>query len=258
MVRNLEAKETLSALRQEARRLKAELALCQEQAVLLQRAAAQARESERERLTLELHDGAVQALVSAHQYLAALESQVEITSPLKPLVARALTQVRQALSEARDLINSHPPALPASTLASALESELADFRAGGSCVVEFVARPFRLEPERELALYRIFQEALSNVRRHAQAPRLRVELELTPPHVLLQVRDWGRGFDPQGADAAALGGRGLASMRRRAELLGGRCQLESSPGQGTTVLCQVPAGPWSEVELGAYPDSHRR
>lgn len=243
MARNLEAKETLSALRQEAERLRAELALCQEKASLLQRAAAQARESERERLVRELHDDVTPFLVAAHQYLQILEVQMEQSSSLRPLATRALTQVRRALAEARDLINSHPPALPASTLVSAMEQELADFGAGGSCVVEFVARPFRLEPEREAALYRIFQEALTNVRKHARATRLRVELELAPPHVLLQVQDWGKGFFIPGQEMVSGGGRGLLNMKRRAERLGGCCEVTSVPGQGTTVWCQLPAGP---------------
>ena len=88
----------------------------------------------------------------------------------------------------------------------------------------------------ENSLYRLVQEALNNVCRHAAASRVEVSLRRRRGSLLLRVSDDGRGFDP----AASPGGMGLIFMRERAELLGGSFRLESAPGQGTTLTLEVP------------------
>jgi signal transduction histidine kinase len=105
---------------------------------------------------------------------------------------------------------------------------------------EAIGMEARLSPEVETSLYRIVQEALSNVILHAQATRVDVLLEKRGDKVIAIVEDNGTGFDPF---AAAQRGRlGLAGMRERAEMLGGSLIIESRPGSGTTLLVEMPYG----------------
>ena len=123
-----------------------------------------------------------------------------------------------------------------------------DFHTGGDLETR------RLPHELETTLYRIAQEALTNVARHAQAKRVSVLLERRPGYVSLIVEDDGRGFDAPGTPAAPAGaGRlGLLGMQERARLAGGTLTIESAPGAGATVFARLPlmpAGPAAE-ELG--------
>src|SRR5262245_50281693 len=94
----------------------------------------------------------------------------------------------------------------------------------------------RLPPEVETTLYRIAQEALNNVAKHAAAKHVEIILERRPDAVLLIVEDDGRGFDASGIHG---GGFGLVGMRERAALVGASLEIESTPGQGTTVLMRI-------------------
>ncbi|NLG27828.1 MAG: sensor histidine kinase, partial [Chloroflexi bacterium] len=98
----------------------------------------------------------------------------------------------------------------------------------------------RAAPDTELAVYRVVQEALTNVARHAEATRVDVVLTRRDGRVIAIVEDDGAGFDPSGAGDGQ--GLGLVGMRERAELLGGTLTVESSPGQGTTIYLEVPDG----------------
>src|SRR5262249_61452040 len=99
--------------------------------------------------------------------------------------------------------------------------------------------PLPLLPELEVALFRVAQEALTNVAKHAGASRVGLTLTYLDDVVLLDVRDDGAGFDPAGND----GGFGLTSMRQRLLRVAGRLENESSPGEGTAVNATVPAPP---------------
>ena len=95
----------------------------------------------------------------------------------------------------------------------------------------------RLHPDIETAFFRVFQEALRNVGRHARAGRADVSLDFTPQRMTLTIRDDGVGFDPAGAAALALGGHyGLLGARERAEAVGARLVVESAVGQGTKIV----------------------
>jgi signal transduction histidine kinase len=100
----------------------------------------------------------------------------------------------------------------------------------------------RLPAAIETALFRVTQEALSNVRKHAGGGRLALALELRARVIHLEIRDWGRGFAPGRVMANAHAGEhvGLASMQERVALLGGRCVIRSRPGAGTRVRVDVP------------------
>jgi signal transduction histidine kinase len=102
----------------------------------------------------------------------------------------------------------------------------------------------RLSPEAEITLYRVAQEALANVRKHAGRARVRVRLKRWNGAVRLEVRDWGRGFDPQAVRPTAEGEHvGLTGMRERMELLGGKLEVRSGPDHGTTIRASLPLPP---------------
>ena len=114
-------------------------------------------------------------------------------------------------------------------------------------VTGFGSGSLRLPPEVETCLYRIAQEALNNVYKHAQAARVSVVLERRDGDAVLVVEDDGVGFD--GADVASWQGDrgiGLVGMRERAALLGGSVEFESAPGKGTTIFARVPVAPQPE------------
>jgi two-component system NarL family sensor kinase len=162
--------------------------------------------------------------------------------------ARELT--RLTLDEARAAINGlRPPVLDDLGLADGLAS-LA--RSIGAVEVTADVEDCQLPEHVEIAVYRIAQEALQNVVKHAHARHATLELHQAGPQVWLRVSDSGRGFDPAvspppgGAAASSPGGDGgsgygLHSMAERAELVGGQLEIVSSPGRGTTVTARVPA-----------------
>jgi signal transduction histidine kinase len=134
----------------------------------------------------------------------------------------------------------HPSVLFDLGLAEALRSEAERFAGAASMVVDtrLDAGPSAISPEVALCLYRVAQEALRNVARHARANHVEIALALREAGVELSVRDDGRGFD---ADAARVqGGLGLVSLRERLHLVGGRLTVTSTPWQGTTVVAWVP------------------
>ena len=100
----------------------------------------------------------------------------------------------------------------------------------------------RLPEAVETALFRVAQEALTNVRKHSRAERVRVALGRSGQALRLEVRDWGRGFAADGAKGEAEPGErvGLSGMRERVALLGGRLEINSKPGAGTVVVAEVP------------------
>ena len=107
-----------------------------------------------------------------------------------------------------------------------------------------------LDPLAEVTMFRVIQECLSNVQKHANASQVEVKLQGTKTGTEVRVRDNGQGFDPDDGVAGAIGeGVGLLSMRERAELAGGRLSVESSPGNGCQVILYVPS---KEVEVGAH------
>jgi signal transduction histidine kinase len=126
-------------------------------------------------------------------------------------------------------------------LVAAIEWQAADFekRTGLACAALLPAEDLVLNPDRALGLYRILQEALTNVTRHAQATHVDIRLRSVGGELDLEIQDNGRGFIPEPfAGTKALG---LLGMRERAALLGGSVEVSSEPGKGTTVRVRVPA-----------------
>jgi two-component system, NarL family, sensor kinase len=199
-----------------------------------------AQENERRRLAGDIHDGISQRLVSLAYHLDAAERAL----PERP--ADAAEQLRSArrladlcMDEGRAAIgNLRPPVLDDLGLAGGLSS-LA--RTVPDLVVELDVDDHRLPEAHEVALYRIAQEALQNVRKHAAAGRVKLSFRTDDDGAHLEVTDDGCGFDP---DVGLAGdGYGMHSMSERAELVGGNFEVRSWPGRGTTVSVAVPARP---------------
>ena len=199
----------------------------------------EAQELERRRLARELHDETGQALTSILLGLKALEERLDeagsraAAAELRELLVATLQDVRRLAVELR------PSALDDFGLVAALERLAASISEQTGIEIDFepALTTERLPDEVETALYRIVQESLTNVVKHAKARNVSILLSRKPGAVKAVVEDDGRGFDP----ARDTGdGFGLVGMRERLALLGGRLEVESSEGAGTTVAAEVP------------------
>jgi signal transduction histidine kinase len=200
-----------------------------------------AQELERQRLARELHDETGQALTSillglkSFEDAASLEDVAAATSELRELVVSTLQDVRRLAVELR------PKVLDDFGLVSALERLVETFREQTGIEVDLEPRlgDQRLPPDVETTLYRIMQEALTNVVKHAQAKRVSIVLTRRDGSITAVIEDDGRGF---GEGQAGENGLGLLGMSERVALVDGRLNVESSPGSGTTLSIEVPVG----------------
>jgi signal transduction histidine kinase len=199
-------------------------------------------EETRRRIAADIHDDTAQAVAATGLRIDALAAGLT-----DPAAREAAESARTALTEAnkrlrRLLFELRPPALDEAGLAAALELYLSDgFAHDGFDWRVVNALETEPAPEIRAVLYRIALEALTNVRKHAEASQVEVLLERRGVGVAVQVRDDGRGFDLPAPEAAPEAGHiGLVSMRERAEASGGRFGLESAPGEGTTVHFWMP------------------
>lgn len=208
-----------------------------------------AREEERRRISIELHDSVAQWLVGASyrvQTCRALLSssgsadvQIELEG-IRSTIDKSLKEIRQVIS------GLHPPALEELGLEHVLRRALEELRPVGiAYYLETVGQPTRLSASTELAVYRVAQEAIANVRNHSGAEAVKVTLKFDPDRISIHVSDNGKGFDVPHAMRAALaaGHMGLFGMRERATMLGGNLAINSRPGRGTTVSLTLPAVP---------------
>ncbi len=151
-------------------------------------------------------------------------------------------RLREAIDEARRVVSElRPPTLDDFGLVEGLRHYASDASQAEGWQLEFMAELGEVDvaPAVETAIFRIAQEALTNVRKHAHTMRIRVTLESDGRRLMLEVRDWGCGFDLE-AFSEESERLGLVGMNERAALLGGECQIESHPQQGTTVWVSVP------------------
>jgi signal transduction histidine kinase len=192
--------------------------------------AVEAQEIERKRLARELHDETGQALTSI---LLGLRSLEEAVGNLRELVVQTLRDVRRLAVELR------PRALDDFGLAAALERLARTFAEQTGTTVEFESRlaEERLPSDVETVLYRIVQEALTNIVKHAHADHVSIVLQRKDVAVTAVIEDDGRGFP---ADKQRDGGLGLIGMKERVQLVNGRFEVESSEGVGTTLVVEVP------------------
>ena len=203
------------------------------------RRAVQAQEAERRRLARELHDETGQALTSILLGLAAVERAATAeearvaAGELRELVVETLQSVRRLAVELR------PSALDDFGLEPALRRLGQTVREGGTLDVQVEARlgAERLLPEVETAVYRIVQEGLTNVIKHAAARRVSIVVARAAERLMVVIEDDGSGFD---AGAAPGEGLGLLGMRERVQLLDGSLTIDAQPGLGTTLVVELP------------------
>lgn len=203
-----------------------------------------AAEEERIRIAADIHDGPIQRLASHGYALERLRMRLvrdDVRGGLQDLEA-AQDRVSHEIQALRQTMASlRPPALDEQGLAGALRDHVAGFadRTGlrWQMPTGFTGR---LDPETETVLYRVAQEALVNVAKHARATRVDVALNRRNGSVELSVRDDGEGFAADLGDLARRGHFGIVAMREQVRLAGGACEIITAPGRGTTVRASIP------------------
>lgn len=202
--------------------------------------------NERQRLAHEIHDTLAQGFISIVTHLEAAEQALPLDVPV---VARHLEQARQtardSLTQARRVVQAlRPEPLVEATLAQAIQRVVAGWTSenGIPAHATVTGDPQALHPNIEVHLLRAAQEALTNVRKHANASQVAVTLSYMPDLIVLDIQDNGVGINGSSVKRTAenKGGYGLIAMNERIEQLGGQVSLESEPGEGTTVAIQVP------------------
>jgi two-component system sensor kinase len=231
-------------LRDVSERVRAEQALLESKQELQELATVShaAREQEQSRIARELHDELGQALTALKMMVAWVEQRVgakndlEMTGKLErmaKLIDNTLLATRRISSELRPLILDDLGLVPA------IESLIEDFidRTGIACELQ-AEGDLELEGARKSAVFRIVQESLTNVARHAKANRVEVRITRRDDEISIDVVDNGIGFEPKRDRTRT--SRGLLGMRERAYLLGGTFNLDSAPGRGTMLQVRIP------------------
>jgi signal transduction histidine kinase len=199
------------------------------------------------RISRELHDGTCQALMAIKLDLALLERQVPALDPEPRGAVRAIrAQVLDVVQSVRQMSHLlYPPALDDFGAVAAIESMAEKYRATTDLQVrvDCADTALRFAPPVELLVFRIFQEALINVVKYAQATRVHIRLAMEERAVVLEIDDDGRGFDAQAyfRTPSISTGLGLIGMRERVAHFGGVFRVTSRPGHGTRIFVSVPA-----------------
>lgn len=206
-----------------------------------------AQEDERRRIAVDIHDEVLQMLGFNLMKIDLIErlwekgeyaSALEHLRTLRDTIESTIALLREIIAELR------PPSLDFQGLLPTLDEYLKRFKRETGIEVALSSQlGKRQSPTVETLIYRLVQEALVNVRKHAGASRVAVRLQAIDDWIHVEVSDDGRGFVVEEAlrNSLARGSIGLHSIIERASLAGGRCEIESTPGQGTTVRFQVPA-----------------
>jgi signal transduction histidine kinase len=212
-----------------------------------------AQEEERARISRELHDETSQILTAFSLDLATLRSKLTKRDENGEIIDRLQSLSRQMSQGLYHLVHDLRPAqLDDLGLVAALEhlGDIAQQRMGLDVTIEVSGERQRLDPLIETVIFRIAQEALTNVSRHAETDQALVKLVFSPDAIRLSVEDPGVGFDPQ-PDLTLPHRWGIIGMRERAESVGGRLEIISAPGKGAVVSISIPY-------LKAAPDlSHK-
>ncbi len=198
-----------------------------------------AQEEERRRIARELHDSTSQSLTSLKVGLRMLEAQVD--ESLRPHVLDLHRVAGETLDNVHALaVQLRPIMLDDLGLEAALTRLIEEWQARYRIPVDALIRlgEERLKSEIEVVLYRITQEGLTNIARHAQAGQVSILIERRPDEVLEIIEDDGRGFDRSGVHQGKH--LGLLGMRERVELVGGQFSVETAPGEGTSIFIRIP------------------
>jgi signal transduction histidine kinase len=202
---------------------------------------------ERQRMAGEIHDTLAQGFTSIVMQLEAADQALpEDMTSVQDHIRKARDTARESLREARRLVLAlQPEPLVEGSLAEALrrEAERWTLDCGIKTNYSVTGDPISLNPQVEVTILRAIQEGLANVQKHAEAQEVNITLSYMADQVALDVQDNGQGFDPQnlsGSGDQGNGGFGLRVMRQRVEQVGGEVIVESLPGQGTTLVIQIP------------------
>jgi len=195
---------------------------------------------QRDLIAMDLHDGMLQEVTGARMELESLLSGEKIPKgPVRDSLVRILDLLRRAAAEGRRVVlGLRPAVLETEGLSTAIARLTADQPQGGP-KVEFrsTVPSIRLDPYAEDMVYRIVEEAVTNLRRHSQSERAEVLVRCLADRLEIVVQDWGVGFDPARVADKRLG---LKGIRERARLLGGRVQVDAAPGKGTRIVVDLP------------------
>jgi signal transduction histidine kinase len=219
--------------------------------------------AERDRIARELHDSLAQVLGHIHLRLRDLETRLDGAAPiigaeladLADVADEAYRDVREAILGLRETISSE------GGLEGALREYIAKYarqtgiQAGLDC--DQTGR-VALPPRAEVQLLRVVQEALTNVRKHADASRVVVRMRCPDGQPTLEVEDDGVGFDPARIGPSFSGGFGLSSMRERVEQVGGTLEMHTSPGAGTRIVVRLQPEEPRVAPAAPPPDPARR
>jgi len=201
------------------------------------------QEDERKRISRELHDETGQSLASLLAYMKLLESKLTNDAE-KEVLLHARAVAMNVMGELRKMaVDLRPPVLDDLGIIAAMGKYIDNYKLQNDCVIEFHVLDENLfvDDMVALSLYRILQESLTNIAKHAYATDIRIELGRKEEQVKLVISDNGRGVDVNDlADAYKRNRLGVYGMRERAELLGGRFDFTSQPGQGATISVLLP------------------
>ncbi len=206
-----------------------------------------AQEEERKVVAYDIHDGLIQMLVGARLHLRNFEADREqAPERSESALQKGLDQLGAAVVEARRVIDGlRPAALDDLGLVTTLREIAEETQTACQCRLEFVVEPanLRVPAHIETTAFRIGQEALTNARKYAHSPRIRIVLSTKNDALLIEVQDWGLGFDQETLTTKSSQenrGMGLLGMQERARLVGGECTIESYPGKGTRIHAVLP------------------
>jgi PAS domain S-box-containing protein len=245
MVRRQAVEDALKQTKRHQSQLLQQSRLMQEQLRQLSRQVLRAQEEERKRISRELHDVIAQTLTGINIRLATLKKEAGSNTDgfdrniekTQLLVGKSVDIVHRFARELR------PAVLDDLGLIPALHSFMKDFaaRTGVHTRLTAFARVEKLDIAKRTVLFRVAQEALTNVARHAHASRVEVSLQKLPDCICMKIKDDGKSFHVQPILLAGESKRlGLLGMRERAEMIGGTFGVESTPGQGTTIQVEIP------------------
>jgi signal transduction histidine kinase len=200
------------------------------------------QDEERKRIARELHDVLGQTLTALKMDVAWIGRRLtDDTSATRAKVAATAALIDETIGTVRRIATDlRPGVLDELGLAAAVEWQAREFehRTGIHCALRTTVDGVALDPQVSTAVFRIFQESLTNVTRHSRAARVSVTLERRDTDLVLEVQDDGIGM--AAADASSHRSIGLTGMRERAHLVGGGVSISSAAGAGTTVLVQIP------------------
>lgn len=209
-------------------------------------------EEELQRIVLDIHDGPVQNLFAALSQLTVLQSRMNarqsVPDDFAATINRTINLLESSLGDIRDLLGTfRAPEFASRELTEIIEDIIIQHESitNGAVTLE-IMQPLSANVSLpvKIALCRILQESLANIRRHAGVENARVEVKTEKKQIILEVSDQGRGFEPPPLDGPLATEKhehiGLRGMRERAELVGGKLIVSSRPGAGTRVRVEVP------------------